>query len=212
MINTLETLIVFIFFITPGFLVTTIINRRIKPAESSEIRILISSVIFSIFSHLILSYWTFRIYKLYISNQLFNDNSIINFILWCIVTIIIVPIILGLLLSFLTECDKLQKIFSFFGISKIDRISRSWDYIFLKREYYWIIIHLKSGDKIYGFLGEKSFVSLAHDNPDIFVEEIYNYDEKNRSFGKKISGTKGAWIPLDKIDWISFYRGGEKNE
>jgi hypothetical protein len=210
MISTVESLIILVFFVAPGFLTTYIINRKVNPVDTSELRLILISLIFSILNHVILSFWTINIYYFYKQNILFT-NHILSFISWAIVIIIILPLIIGIIISLLLEIPFMQKIYNFFNISKANRISSAWDYVFLQEEGNWSIVHLKSGDNIFGKIGKKSFISLSHNNHDIFLEEIYNWDEKGNSSVEKFPGTKGAWISADEISWISFWEGGEKN-
>ncbi len=210
MVGTVEALIILIFFIAPGYIITTIINRRVNPIEYSEPRLVLVSLIYSIFNHIIVAYWTVQIYIYYKEQTLFSTH-ITYFIVWTILTAFIVPLVIGTLLSLLLETKFLQNFLRFFNFAKENRIVNAWDYIFLKEEGNWIIVHLKSGDKIYGKLGKKSFISLLHENHDIYLEELYNYNKNDDSFNKKFEGTNGAWISSDDISWISFWNGGEDN-
>jgi len=210
MLSGIESLMVLIFFIAPGFIIVSIINRKINPPESSEIKLILISLIFSIFNHLIISYWTIQIFNFYINHVLFTEH-LKYFITWSLISIFALPIIIGILISLLLDFKFMNKIFGFFNLSKENRISSAWDFIFLKSMGSWVIIHLKSGDKVYAKMGIKSFYSLTHNNHDIFLEEIYNYNKKDGSFGEKMNGTEGAWVSSGEIEWISFWNGGDKN-
>jgi hypothetical protein len=50
-------------------------------------------------------------------------------------------------------------------------IGKPWDYVFSKKEKYWIIVTLKNGKKIGGKHSENSFSSSSPNENQIYLEE-----------------------------------------
>lgn len=86
----------------------------------------------------------------------------------------------------------------------------AWDYIFSLRKSYWVILHLKNGNKIAGSYSTKSFTSAFPNKQDIYLEELWKLDDDNK-FSAKISRSAGLWISADEISSIEFFDYEEEN-
>ncbi|MCD3202868.1 DUF6338 family protein [Clostridium botulinum] len=82
-------------------------------------------------------------------------------------------------------------------------IPTSWDYIFSKRESYFILVHLKDSSIIGGLYKGNSYTSSYPNKQDIYIEEVWNVDE-NGNFKSKVPNSKGAWIDKDCFEYIEF--------
>lgn len=80
----------------------------------------------------------------------------------------------------------------------------SWDYFFIKRESCFIIFHLKDGEKIGGYYGEKSYSCSYPDEGSIYIEAVFKVN-KDGTLGDKIEGTKGLLITKDQYDFIEMF-------
>ena len=74
---------------------------------------------------------------------------------------------------------------------------KPWDYVFAKRESYWVIVNLRNGQKVGGRFGEKSFASSYPAKEQIYLEEVWELDEKGK-FLHPIKRSRGAIILSDK--------------
>jgi hypothetical protein len=81
----------------------------------------------------------------------------------------------------------------------------SWDYFFNKKEYCWVILHLKNGEKIGGKFYEKSYASAHPDKEQIYLEEVWELDKDTDEFIGPFIGTKGMLISNDEISYIEFF-------
>ena len=79
-----------------------------------------------------------------------------------------------------------------------------WDYVFGKKEWYWIIVHL-SGRKIGGVFGSNSFASSDPAEPQIYLEEVWQLDEHER-FIKKVDQSKGMLFFAKDIVAVELFR------
>jgi len=77
-------------------------------------------------------------------------------------------------------------------------LARPWDYVFSKREPAWIIVHLKNGSAVGGRYGEHSFASSWPVAEQLYLEELWELDEKCR-FVAPVPQSRGAIILHDEI-------------
>jgi hypothetical protein len=80
----------------------------------------------------------------------------------------------------------------------------SWDYVFGKRNPFWIIVHLKNGQKIGGFFGDESFASSNPADEQIYLEEVWVLDDDGR-FLSPAEGSRGIIIMNDEIRAVEFF-------
>ena len=64
---------------------------------------------------------------------------------------------------------------------------------------------LKTGSKIGGYYGLRSYATSFPTEGDIYVETVYRVDEEGR-FKEPISDTEGAIIRKDQYDLIEFFK------
>ena len=57
---------------------------------------------------------------------------------------------------------------------------KPWDYVFSRRQAYWVIVHLRDGRKIGGRFDRKSFASSYPADEQIYIEEVWRLDEDGR--------------------------------
>ncbi|MDI6795119.1 MAG: DUF6338 family protein [bacterium] len=77
-------------------------------------------------------------------------------------------------------------------------IKKPWDYVFGKRESYWIIVHLKEGSKVGGRFDTNSFASSYPAEEQIYIEEVWNLDQ-NGTFLEPIERSKGIIVLSTEI-------------
>ena len=87
----------------------------------------------------------------------------------------------------------------------IEPTKSTWDKLFSKREAYWVIITLKSGEKIAGKYGPNSFTSTYPLPEEIYIENVWELNEKKDKFSDKVDGNLGVLITKDEISYINFY-------
>lgn len=75
---------------------------------------------------------------------------------------------------------------------------RPWDFVFREESSYWVIVHLKDGNKIGGIYGKDSFASGYPHEEQIYLEELWELD-KNGGFVKPLDKSKGMIILKDEI-------------
>lgn len=84
-------------------------------------------------------------------------------------------------------------------------ISRVWDSLFIQREQYWVIAHLKDRRKIGGVFSVNSFASSSPAPPEIYLEEVWQLDE-NGCFDHAIERTAGILILGEELVALELFR------
>ena len=99
------------------------------------------------------------------------------------------------------------KVSSWSIISKrlIHPIPKPWDYVFGKRQSFWVIVHLKDQRRIGGRFDTNSFASSYPAKEQIYLEEVWQLDEKG-NFVKPFDRSKGIVILGDEIVALEFFK------
>ena len=86
----------------------------------------------------------------------------------------------------------------------IHPIPKPWDYVFGKRQSFWVIVHLKDKRRIGGKFDTDSFASSHPAKEQIYLEEVWELDEKG-NFIKPIQRSKGIVILGEEIVAVEFF-------
>ena len=86
----------------------------------------------------------------------------------------------------------------------IHPIPKPWDYVFGKRQSFWVIVHLKDKRRIGGRFDTNSFASSYPAKEQIYLEEVWELGEKG-NFVKRIERSKGMVILGEEIMAIEFF-------
>ena len=87
----------------------------------------------------------------------------------------------------------------------IHPIPKPWDYVFGKRQSFWVIVHLKDKRRIGGKFDTNSFASSYPADEQIYLEEVWELGEKG-NFIKPIPRSQGIIILGDEIMGIEFFK------
>lgn len=193
-------------FIVPGFVMfstfTTFVPKKNDAAKISLIR-------FLFFSSINYGIWSWLIYLLF-NNQYLKTHQLYSAFLWCFI-IFISPILIGILAGHFSNKDKIRRILQSFGFNPIHTIPASWDYKFSKLpETTWIIVTLDDGSHVYGRFSTGSFASSDCDDRDIYIEEIYNIDDKGN--WTAVPRCDGILIRGENIRYIEFIADEKRSE
>jgi len=83
-------------------------------------------------------------------------------------------------------------------------IRKPWDYVFGKRDPFWIIVHLQNGQKIGGRFDVESFASSDPADEQIYLEEVWILDDGGR-FVSRVERSRGIIIMKDEIRAVEFF-------
>ncbi len=177
----------------PGVATTTVYSYLI-PAERRKLAdYFVEVVTFSMF-YLALFFWLLALlYSAYLQSNIFL------LVVLTLLAAFIVPAFLGWLATYLMQAPWLRR----FAKLVVHPIPTPWDYIFGKGESYWVIFHLKSGERVGGYYSSKSFSSSYPDPAEIYVEQIWRLDEEGR-FREKVGRTAGGFIKAEDCKFVEF--------
>lgn len=187
-----DKLVLFLLFFIPGFISIKayqllVATEKLKFADIFAEAVCYSAINFAFFFWVII---------------LINNNGFQNihpfwyyFILTCI--IFITPILWAILYLRVAKWKPLRKYL-------ISPIKNAWDFYFDQRKSCWVIINLKTDEKVGGSYSGKSFASSFPSKEQIYLEELWEID-KNGKFIKKLDRTNGILILGDQIKSIEFY-------
>lgn len=88
-----------------------------------------------------------------------------------------------------------------FKLFEQNSVPTAWDSIFTDIKPCWVIVTLKDGTKVYGFLGQGSHVSSDHEERDIFISHTVVKSEIGLEV---VPNTRGVYIKHDEIRTLEF--------
>ena len=88
----------------------------------------------------------------------------------------------------------------------IHPMRKPWDYVFSRRQAYWVIVHLRDGRKIGGRFDRKSFASSYPADEQIYIEEVWRLDEDGRfEPDGQVVRSQGILVLRDDILAVEFF-------
>jgi len=85
-----------------------------------------------------------------------------------------------------------------------NRIPTAWDALFSRQHTGWVIVTLKSGTKVHGYMAEDSIVSSDYEDRDIYISHTL---AQNADGDLELApNTGGVYIRADEISTIEFIK------
>ncbi len=198
--DTFKTIFIAVICLLPGFLIL-VIRRSLYPnREITTLDSVLACFGMSVTVFIIVMLLTCIIPNLQ-SNLNAGDklNRLIIFILLEFVTsvLLIYPVLLS------DEKQWLYKLANHLGLGVAAPEPSAWVYQFGKRENSYVIVHLKDGESIYGWYGDKSFVGIKPGEKDLFLEEVYEPTEPTWKVHEDVNG---LYISAEEIKYIEFLK------
>jgi hypothetical protein len=187
----INNLYLFIIFAIPGFISIKIYNILSSPDKKDASQIIIEAITYSCVNYALMS-WAIYL-DLYF-------NLSVNYPLLHILTLLTVFLISPIILS--CAYYKLRTSKTILKIAP-HPTSKPWDYVFGKKEAYWIIVELQDGKRIGGMYNTNSFASSFPAEEQIYIEELWKIEGKK--FIEAVERSKGVMINGDNIKFIEYY-------
>jgi len=189
----IDKFVLFLIIFIPGFIsikiYDLIVPREHRDFSKSLFEVIgYSSLNFAALSWLIILMHTQNFY---------SQNKFLYFLLLFLI-MFLAPILWPLLFLIISSWTPIAKYI-------INPIQKPWDYVFGKKETYWIIVHLKDGRKIGGKFEKGSFASSYPAEEQIYLEEVWELDIKG-NFIKPIDRSNGILIVGDEILAVEFFK------
>lgn len=192
----LQVLPIFLFLVAPGVVASTVYSYLVPSERRKLADYLVEVVTFSMV-YLALFFWLLALlYNAYL------QSNILLLVVLTLLTAFILPAFLGWLVSYLLQTRSLRR----FVKSSIHPMPTAWDYIFSRGRPYWIIFHLKTGERVGGYYGRDSFASSYPDTQEIYIEELWRLDA-NGILDEENPDTAGGFIKVEDCKFIEFLKG-----
>ena len=88
-------------------------------------------------------------------------------------------------------------------VKPISPIPTGWDWIFSRVDPCYVLVTLKDGSRIAGYLGSSSMASSDPDRKYLYIEKLYTIPEDGSDW-VEFAGTLGIHISGDQISYIEF--------
>jgi hypothetical protein len=188
----IDNLILFLIFFIPGFISIKIYDLLISGERRD-----FSKSLFEVMGYSALNFAAFSWLIILIHSNKFFSEHLTWYFLALFIVIFVSPILWPVIFL---------KLASWAPFSKhiVHPIQKPWDYVFGKREVYWIIVHLRDGRKIGGKYDINSFTSSYPAEEQIYLEEVWELDEGGK-FIKPIDRSKGIIIIGKEILSVEFF-------
>jgi hypothetical protein len=198
--DTVNAALITVAFLVPGFVWSSVLSmtipRRPRAAELRTFEFLtLSSLNHGIWSWL----WILIFRKGFIEAHPYWLAVL------CFVIVFVSPVALGFMTGvILAEKGSVVRLLSRLGYQPLKAIPTAWDYLFAKREPYWVVVILKDGARIYGLYGLKSFAGDEPGQRDIYLEATYRPTDKGE--WAPVEDTGGVLITAEQIAVLEFRR------
>lgn len=189
----IKNLVIFIVFFIPGFISIKIYDLLVLTDKRDFSKSISEAVGYSCINYGALFWLIYLIVK----NDFYAESPFAFYALILLV-LLIMPIIWPILFLRLINWKPITRHFR-------SPIPKPWDYVFLKRESYWVIINLKDGSRVGGIYDTDSFASLYPIEEQIYLQQVWQLDE-NGKFSKPIVGSQGIIVMREQIASIEFLK------
>lgn len=187
-----DKLNLFLFFVVPGFVSLKTYDLMVPSARRDLSQSIIEVVSFSMVN---LAIWYWLVDLLSAHNVRTNQPAL--FYIAMFVVLLISPALLAFGVVSLLRSRRLRGKF-------LHPTPMPWDYVFGKGSSYWLLFHLKSGQKVGGYYSQHSFASSFPRPQEIYVEHLWRVSPEGL-FLEKIDRTAGAIVRADECVMIEFF-------
>lgn len=188
-----DKLILFIFFVIPGFISLKIYELLIPSNKIESSKLLIDAIAYSSINYALL---TIPILKIEASTL--KETAPMCYYLFYFFVLLIAPILWALIWKWLRTREFFQK-------NAPHPTLKPWDFVFAQRKPYWIKITLKDGTKILGKYSDNSFASNYPSDEQIYLEEVWTMNEEG-GFNEVKERTEGVIIISKDISYIELFK------
>lgn len=188
-----ETLRLILIFFVPGFISMKVYDLYIPSARRDFSKSLLEAVSFSLFNFAIL-YWPI----VAIHTDDFSSTHPFWYYFFFLLIVFVAPIVWTLLYRRLLSTK-------FFRQRIVHPVDKPWDYVFGRKQSYWVIAHLKDGRRIGGRFDTKSFASSYPAPEQIYLEEVWRLDKEGK-FLSKVERSKGIIVAASEFQSIELFQ------
>lgn len=187
-----EKLNLFLFFVVPGFVSLKVYDLMVPSARRDFSASIIEVISFSMINFAAW-YWLIDLSN---RNDLRIDAPVFYYLTMSLV-LLVSPTLLAIVGYWFLGSNFLRG-------RVVHPTPMSWDFLFKQGRSYWLLFHLKSGQKLGGFYSSNSFASSFPHSQEVYVEQLWRVDANGR-FLEKADRTAGAVIRADECMLIELF-------
>jgi len=188
----INKLALFLLFFIPGFISIKVYDLFIASERRDFSKSLFEVMGYSAINFAALSWLIALIH----SDNYYSAHKVIYF-LFLLIIIFIAPIIWPFIFLKLSSWPPISK-------RIVHPIRKPWDYVFGKKQSYWVIVHLLNGKKIGGTYDKNSFTSSYPADEQIYLEQVWHLDNKG-AFLKPVERSSGIIILGKEISSVELF-------
>jgi hypothetical protein len=187
-----DKLVLFLIFFLPGFISMKVYDLMVPGEPRDFSRSLLEAISYSTLNFAAL-FWLIAIIR---TGDFYNQH----FILYSLSVALIMAIVPACWPFVFLALSGWRPV----GRHFVHPIRKPWDYVFGKHEPFWIIVHLKNGQKIGGRFGLESFASSNPADEQIYLEEVWVLGDDDR-FVDPVEDSRGIIIMNGEIRAVELF-------
>lgn len=202
MFETFSAIGLLIVFLVPGFVWRSIEGQFVYLDKRLEWeKFALGLLARSSFIYLPFSPWIYQGWK-----NAWYDTHPISTAFAAIGFILVLPAVMGFLFGFVRQKSWIPVLLTKAGLNifESNRIPTAWDAIFSRQRTGWVIVTLKSGTKVNGYMAESSIVSSDYEDRDIYIS--HTLVQNAEGVLEFVPNTDGVYIRSDEISTIEFIK------
>jgi hypothetical protein len=187
-----DKLTLFLIFFLPGFISMKVYDLMVAGQPRDISKSVFEAIAYSTLNFGVL-FWLIA----FIQSDDFYHRHLILYSISVAAIMVVVPACWPFLFLKLSTWKPVAKHF-------IHPIRKPWDYVFGKRDSFWIIVHLQNGQKVGGRFDTESFASSDPADEQINLEEVWVLDAEGR-FLSQVERSRGILIMKNEIRAVEFF-------
>lgn len=200
MFETLSGVILLIVFLVPGFVWRTVEGQLVyldKRLEWEKFALGLLSR--STFVYLPFAPVLYRLWK----DRWIEQYPLCTSLL-ALAVVVMVPTLYGLCAGAWKQKRLGARLLEKLGLKTFEQhhIPTAWDYLFSRIRPAWVVVTLKNGSKVYGFMGTASYLSSASEERDIYISHTLVPGEPGQM--EFVKDTRGVYIAASEVSVIAF--------
>ena len=200
MFETFSGVILLIVFLVPGFVWRTVegqlvyLDKRLEWEKFAFGLLSRSTFVYLPFAPLLYHLWEDR----------WLDSHPLWTSLVALGMIVILPTLYGLCAGTWRQKRWGARLLEKLGLKTFEQhhIPTAWDHLFSKIRPAWVVVTLKNGNKVYGFMGTASYLSSESEERDIYISHTLQLAESGEM--EFVKNTRGIYIAASEVSVISF--------
>ncbi|WP_288129850.1 DUF6338 family protein [Microbulbifer sp.] len=189
----LDKLYLFIAFVIPGFISIKAYELLIPGEAKDSSKQLIDAITYSCLNYALLLWPILGVE----SGSLSTVHPVLYKIFYLAV-LFIFPVLWVLIWKRIRTLEYFQK-------NAPHPTAKPWDFVFSQRQWYWVIVTLKNGEKIAGKYAGNSFSSSTPAKEQIYLEENWHLNNDG-GFDRPRESTAGIIILADEIASVELFK------